>query len=437
MTIIDEKKERKKMLLKIIVLFIVLIIFNVAYFAMVINNPDLYLNERKKLLSHDCIRDFSISNNNEMIAYFIQFGEHPNYKYEIRIFNIKTEEDKKVITCDDWVGKPIFNKDDTKIYFNGYNNKNGNISVIDIDGSNKRQITTNGGLNPVFNNDHSKIIFEKEGKEETIEMWGRVFTGSVSNIWIMDINGSNQKQLTNFCYPFDPYVKDISPDNSKILFSIRQHEHAIERRRGSFEEMEDMHGIWEVNMDGTNLHRIVDGEKSAIEYSPDGKKILFYTSIYYHHTYFWIVNTDGSNVKELSPIKEFDYYYRRVRFHPNGKDILYTVHIASSSHSEEIWLMDYNGGNRRMIHKIYDQDIYGVAFVDNGNKLIYRVFDQNKDQDIMYMMEINIETINILNIIIWIILFAINIIIVILIGYCIYKIKKQTKKKDEINVQNR
>lgn len=62
------------------------------------------------------------------------------------------------------------------------------IWVMDSDGSNLRQLTTKGGTYPGWSPDGSKIVYVRESCYE--------YSSEHGTLWIMDADGSNKRQLT-------------------------------------------------------------------------------------------------------------------------------------------------------------------------------------------------------------------------------------------------
>ncbi len=74
--------------------------------------------------------------------------------------------------------------------------------------------------------------------------------GGERDLWIMDADGSNQRQLTN-----DPLMEAfarVSPDGRQILFHLGGK------------------GLWKMDMDGTNRKQLTDGGMFPT-FSPDGR----------------------------------------------------------------------------------------------------------------------------------------------------------------------
>jgi Tol biopolymer transport system component len=282
-----------------------------------------------------------------------------------------------------WDCEPIFNEDNSRIIFV----EDGNIQQMNFNGTGKVNLTMDGGERPVFLRDFSKIVYQRWGNPYIFEGWNGNYTEYVMNIWIMDADGSNQTKLTNFSFPFEPSVRDISPDNQRILFSCHQYGHAIESFIDYPWNVPNMHGLWEINVDGTGQRRILEGGYGAIEYSDDGERIAFYSGMYAHHNYLWTVDPDGNEITEISTRHEFSRYYGDIRFHPNGRNIFYTVHVADDHH-EEMWITELDGSNQRLLITTKDLDFYDFRFINNGDSLIFLGYDQEIQEKQLWRLDI-------------------------------------------------
>ena len=120
--------------------------------------------------------------------------------------------------------RPSISPDGSKIiYSSGFS-----IFIMDIDGTNKTQLTNNlEYYSPVFSPDGSKILM-------------RSSDGNNNTLYIMNVDGTNKINLnvdTSLQYQF-------SPDGSKIVFVKGQN---------------DSGGIHLINVDGTDIVQLTDG----------------------------------------------------------------------------------------------------------------------------------------------------------------------------------
>jgi len=146
---------------------------------------------------------------------------------------------------------------------------NGQVTIVDLDGTNKHTITASNNWNsrPVFNKDKSKIVFESYRDNDT-------------EIYLINSDGSNEKRLTNrIGIDENP---SFSPDGSKVIYSSA-----------------DNH-ICTIDIETNSETRLTaDGYNVLPVYSPDGSKIA-YININQGFQNLFIMDSDGQNKQQLT-----------------------------------------------------------------------------------------------------------------------------------------
>lgn len=158
------------------------------------------------------------------------------------------------------------------VFTSDRDNKNREIYTMNIDGSNIVRVTSNDLFEevPTWSIDGNKILFTRQ----LVEL---VDTLKATNgeIFIMDKNGSNERQLT-FKKGFDSGAK-FSPDGKRIAFY------------GPTENKN--YEIFIMNADGSGIYNLTNDvlEDYSPDWSPDGKWIA-YTSGNSKQYDVWVIN---------------------------------------------------------------------------------------------------------------------------------------------------
>ncbi len=224
----------------------------------------------------------------------------------------------QLTTDSKWDGDPVWSPDGTKI---AYASRAGvtftyeNIWVMDADGSNPVQLTTDPAMDtrPAWSPDGTKIAFgsDRDGDPATRD-----------NIWVMDANGDNQVELTT-----DP-AQDVnpawSPDGTKIAFESY--------RGGQWD-------IWVMDADGSNQVKLFDDPSSSGSpaWSPDGTKIAFVSYLAGNFD-IWVMDADGSN-----PVQLTTHHWNDIdpAWSPDGTKIVYASY--GDDETWDIWVVDADG----------------------------------------------------------------------------------------------
>ena len=177
------------------------------------------------------------------------FGKDGLNSSTIYVSDLDGKEPRKLTAVLGMAGSPVWSPNGRQIAYDSapVAGKTSDIFVMNEDGSEKRRVAQ--GKYPQWSPDGRKIAFMSDkGVEEQLP--------SQSNIYIVDVNGKNQRKLTNS----ETYKRPLSwsPDGSKILFSS-----------GEDICIMDSNGGNQINL--TN-HPARD---FGGIFSPDGKQVLF------------------------------------------------------------------------------------------------------------------------------------------------------------------
>jgi serine/threonine protein kinase len=184
--------------------------------------------------------------------------------------------------------------------------------------------------------------------------------GKQGNIWIMNSDGSNRKQLTfNGSYNHNPVV---SPDGRYIVFTS---DHSGQRN------------VWRINIDGTDPKQLTNSQADFMPaFSPDGQWII-YSSLSSSMLTLWKVPIGGGTPIEIIHRGTFNAVVS-----PDGKQIAYLFTEGSSPGAppNRIAVIPFEGGEAIKKFEIQQGNGGARTILDwsrDGRSLLYTVINNN------------------------------------------------------------
>lgn len=184
------------------------------------------------------------------------------------------------------------------------------------------------------------------------ESLGKIVFGKSGDIWIMDDDGTNQKNLTNS--PGTDLSPNFSSDGSKIAYWN-----------------ETSQQILVMNSDGSGRIPIFASSGGNLlevgpVWSPTGDKIIFSYGSYNHYDLWTIRLTDLL----LQNLTNDGMYDAQPTWKPDGSNIFYTRRTnPGDANSTQIWSMNADGTNKTQITSSgYNTD---PDWSQDGSKIVY------------------------------------------------------------------
>jgi len=224
--------------------------------------------------SYGTYLSFAWSPDSSFILYEFIEGEFPASsedvaeKSEIYSINIDDSNRNRLTKNEICDFDPALSPDGKSIVFASFEGPANDIYIMDSDGSNQRNLT-----NSSYSNEFSPI-WSYDGKY--------IYYGNPSCICIMKADGSNQKDLNGYAmWKFEP-----SPDGNYI---------------GYVDYSIDNSEIYIMNSDGSNQKNLTNSPaiNDDFVWSPDSKSIMF-ISINGIKSEIYKINVDGSNLVKLT-----------------------------------------------------------------------------------------------------------------------------------------
>jgi hypothetical protein len=198
---------------------------------------------------------------------------------------------------------------------------------------------------PAYSGDGERIVFSRSPVGEP----------NSGQIWIMNADGSGERQLTFGTYDHDPV---LSPNGKRIVFT---------RITGSAEQ------LWIMRADGSGQRELTfpgqSGEHAhGASFSPDGKYVAFShfdPATGYHDVS--VIGVDGTGERALTAASATHDAYQP-DFAPNGKRVVFDFYDQSQ---DDLWVVNLDGsGLSQLTSSANDLDL-SPAFSPDGSRVAF------------------------------------------------------------------
>ena len=224
---------------------------------------------------------------------------------------------------------------DGRVVYTSTASGNEDIWIMDANGANRRQLTVNNSADsaPVVSSDGRYIVFVSN-------------RAGAFHIWRMDVDGLNPKQLSNGGSDVQP---SCSSDNQWVVYSST---------------VSGQRQLWKVSIDGGAPVPVTDYATSLPVASPDGK---FIACAYVDERLAYTTSVIPFNGGR--PLKEFEFplsFQQVVRWTADSRSLTYLVTRGGVSN---IWRQSLDGGAATPLTDFTAETIFRYDWSRDGKQL--------------------------------------------------------------------
>jgi Tol biopolymer transport system component len=215
------------------------------------------------------------------------------------------------------------------------------IWVMNTDGTNRKQLTANEGQNisPVTSPDGTHIVFT-------------LLRNGVKSIWRINSDGSNPLKITSGVADTFP---SVTPDNKYVIYTSLA---------GAYPT------LWKVSIDGGTAEKITERPGSAGRVSPDGKQLMFLFAKSQDPlappNRIAVVPFGAEGEAKDFPIATSGTTPTVAQWSRDGKSIIYSENANNVSN---LWSQPIDDSPRKQITDFKDSLITGFAWSYDGTQL--------------------------------------------------------------------
>ena len=236
---------------------------------------------------------------------------------EIYVMNSDGSQQTRLTNSSADEGYPMFSPDGRTITFDADRAGSFDIYTMNADGSGVRRVTSDPGRDVAasWSPDASKVVFMSD-------------RSGGFDVYSSSVDGSSQQRLTNTGTSWFPV---FSPDGSKLAFHVGRDVHVMSAAGGP-------------------LQRLTTDPENGMypSWSPDAKQLVF-MSWRGGRTEIYVMNADGSAQRRIISMPAGDAI--DPRWSPDGKQIVF-VHVPNGMQADgprSIWVANADGTGLRQL----------------------------------------------------------------------------------------
>ena len=225
---------------------------------------------------------------------------------------------------------------DGKIIFRSHKDGVSNLWTMDADGGNRRQLTSNAQV------DSRGLCVSPDGKYLVFTSW----RSGKSNLWRVDADGKNLTQLTDGEVDTRP---QCSPDGQSVIFQRGLHSRPV---------------LWKINLEGGESVQLTDFYAKWNAVSNDGRRVSFFQMVDNKWRIGIIPSEGGAILQRLdvpASLKE-----NEIRWSPDDRSLFY---ISASGNVGNVWTLPLDGTETKPVTNFKSQYLEDFAWSADGKHL--------------------------------------------------------------------
>jgi serine/threonine protein kinase/Tol biopolymer transport system component len=222
---------------------------------------------------------------------------------------------------------------DGRVVYSSQASGNWDIWIMDADGQNQKQLTRDSdqNLHPSVSPDGSTIVFES-------------YRGGGSHVWLMNVDGTNQRRLTSGSAEFTP---QFTADGRFVVYQ------ALGGGKWN---------LWRVAVEGGEPQPVAENVLTAPALSPDGK----YFAYPYWDEQAQTTRTAVVSFADGRRFATFDALPLAVEWSPDSRSLCY---IDTRGGVSNLWAQALSGGAPRRLTDFRSDELFAFSFSLDGRQL--------------------------------------------------------------------
>jgi serine/threonine protein kinase len=246
-----------------------------------------------------------------------------------------------------------------------------NIWLMNVDGSNLRQLTDidEGACQPDWSSDGKRLIFVSPCNDDSGFY-------PASGLFLMNADGSEQRLLMKV--PGGDYDPAWSPEGTRIAFT-------------SLRNKDRLPQIYIVNVDDpTNLTPLIDPDgkpNTSPAWSPDGKLIAFVRA----YGQIFVMTADGKDLRQVVKVLDARFQSTKPAWSPDGQVIVLTQGIQGVSGAPWLATIPYTLVANFPVAIPHNIPMSNASYSPDGAWLLFQVWRGPANKNIYIMVANGIQ----------------------------------------------